>query len=348
MKALRILLYVLLTIAVLVVALGLFAKKDYHVERSTEINAPRAFILDQLSHYKNFKDWSPWQHLDPEMKSSVSSNDGEVGATYTWEGNDKVGKGKMTTTALAPDHMDLTLTFFEPWQSTAPAKFTLQELGEAKTKVTWGFDMHIGFPWNGLAMFTDVDAGVGPDYENGLKNLKTLCEDRYLHPKYRGFEVMSAEMPVKYYIGMRKVVPITDISKIYMETLPKTMEAVQKEKLSMAGAPSGLYWTFDEKAGQTDMTAAIPLAENKKVPGYETYAVGGGKALVIDYYGSYEKMGEAHMAMDDYMAEKGLESVPPVIEEYVTDPATQPDTLKWLSKVIYFVKQKGTELPMGD
>ncbi len=59
---------------------------------------------------------------------------------------------------------------------------------------------------------------------------------------------------------------------------------------------------------------------------------------MIDYYGAYDKIGEAHMAMDDCMADMKMRSVPPVIEEYVTDPASESDTSRWLTKVIYFIE----------
>ena len=87
--------------------------------------------------------------------------------------------------------------------------------------------------------------------------------------------------------------------------------------------------------------AAIPTLEVKKyTDDIESFPVGGGLALVINYFGPYAGSIEAHLALDDYMLEKKLESIPPIIEEYVTDPATEPDTAKWLTKVIYFVKPK--------
>ncbi len=44
--------------------------------------------------------------------------------------------------------------------------------------------------------------------------------------------------------------------------------------------------------------------------------------------------------MDEYMEEKKLQSIPQVIEEYVTDPVQEPDTAKWLTRIIYFVEPK--------
>jgi hypothetical protein len=49
-------------------------------------------------------------------------------------------------------------------------------------------------------------------------------------------------------------------------------------------------------------------------------------------------MGEAHMAMDDHIKKNNMEFVAPVIEEYYAGPGTEPDSNKWMTKIIYFVK----------
>lgn len=346
MKALKVLLYIVLGLAAAVIALGLFAKTEYHIERSMEINAPRDVVYEQVRFFKNFPKWSPWQSLDPKMSTSITGTDGEVGAVYTWSGNDEVGSGKQTIKALSPDQMDIEVVFSKPWESVSPSFIKMEDKG-TKTRATWGFDMHIGFPWNAFAMFTNLDTGVGKDYERGLANLKRICEE-IAHKKYKGYEIIETEIPVKYYVGARKVVPFAEIPGFFMTTFPVAMSAVQEQGLPQAGAPSGLFWNYDEAAGTTDMAAAVPTSVEKKMGnGVGVFTVGGGRALVIDYYGVYDSTGKAHYAMDDYMTEKKLRSIPPVIEEYVTDPGSEPDTTKWLTKVIYFVEPKPDTLSSG-
>lgn len=108
----------------------------------------------------------------------------------------------------------------------------------------------------------------------------------------------------------------------------------------MAGMPSSLTYVWDDSTKTTDIAAAIPIAKSEKLDSFTLFNVGGHKALTLDYYGLYDSIGPAHMAMADYMKEKGLKMIPPAIEEYITDPAAEPDTMKWLTKVIYFVEPK--------
>jgi effector-binding domain-containing protein len=337
MKALKYLLYTVLGAAVLFVLMGLFARHDYHIERSIDIEAPREIVYDQVRYFKNAPNWSPWLYLDPNVKTSIDGTDGEAGAVYKWNGNDKIGKGSQTIKSVTPDRIDLGVVFND--FSDSPTYFAFSNKDEY-VHVIWSMDMHVPFPWNALSMLTDMNNSfIGKDFENGLGNLKKYCEA--LAPKkYRGYKVLQEERPVVYYVGVRQVVDFPNISQFLGDNFAKAMEASEKAGAKMAGHPSGFYFTYDTIAMHTDMAAAIPLDKQiKATPGVEIFSIGG-KAVVIDYLGDYAKTGEAHGALEDYMKEKKLQLVPPAIEEYITDPVAEPDTAKWLTKIIYFVTPK--------
>jgi Polyketide cyclase / dehydrase and lipid transport len=175
MKALKYLLYFVLGIAALIGALGLFGKKEYHIERSELIKAPHALIKEKTSNWKYFSSWSPWQPLDPSMKTSIEGTDGTVGAKYSWTGNDNVGTGSQTFTSISDNQIGMEVQFTSPWESKMPSSIKLDQKPEG-VRVNWGCDMKLPFPWNAFAMFTDMDKAIGKDYADGLSRLKSLCE----------------------------------------------------------------------------------------------------------------------------------------------------------------------------
>jgi effector-binding domain-containing protein len=65
----------------------------------------------------------------------------------------------------------------------------------------------------------------------------------------------------------------------------------------------------------------------------------GGSVLYIDYYGAYSGTGEAHYLIEEYAKENGITIGAPAVEMYVTDPKSEPDTAKWLTKVLYPITQ---------
>src|SRR4051794_18747795 len=112
---------VLISLAVLVAVLLIVVATrpdTYHVERSTKIQAPADVIFAEVSDFRTFNEWSPWAKLDPAVQTTLSTPSGGVGASYAWQGNKKVGKGKMTfTESQAPTHVKEHLVFLEPFSS---------------------------------------------------------------------------------------------------------------------------------------------------------------------------------------------------------------------------------------
>lgn len=336
-KFLKFLLYAALTILVVVIALGLFGKKDYRVVRSISIDAPRSMVVDYVRHLENFKEWSPWTALDPGMQISVTGVDGEVGASYQWKGNDKAGEGSQTITALKEDQIILKTEFIRPFKSSSETRFDFT-LEEGLTKVSWVYDWKAPFPLNGLMMLTDIDAALGKDFVMGLENLERILEER-AHRKYLGFEVKEEEAwAERIYAGIRQTVDTAQIGKAYSAGLQKTVGLLSKAGGSPAGPATALYWSWE--GGRSDFMAAFPVNATTTTSGLATYKLGGRKAYMIEYLGGYEGVGTAHAAMDIYCLENGLKIVPPAIEEYVVGPDSEPDTSKWLTKVIYFADKK--------
>lgn len=336
MKVLKYLLFTVLGLGTLWILLCLFAKDAYRIERSMDIEAPRETVFEQVRYFKNFTNWSPWHFMDPAMAITIEGTDGEVGTVYKWNSkNEKVGVGYQKVTALTPVRIDFEVDFgLEP----SPSYFTV-EGDSLMTKITWIMDMHLPFLMRAGGMLTDINTYVGQDYENGLSNLKRYCEA--LNPKkYRGYKVLETKRDTSYYAILRQELEFQNIPKFFEDSMAFVIQAAQKTGAKMTGAPCGLFWSFDTVALKTDMALAIPLDKKvKPVPGIQIIEIGG-KALVVDFLGDFAKTAEAHGALDDYMADKNLQFLPPAIEEYLTDPAQEPDTAKWLTRIIYLVSPK--------
>jgi hypothetical protein len=147
----------------------------YHVERSTTVAAPAATISAQVADFHGWAAWSPWAHLDPAMKTTYVGSG--VGATYSWEGNDKVGEGKMTLTKLEPGTIGIKLEFIKPFAGLNDVAFNLAAVAEG-TKVTWNMDGNNNFMGKAFSLVMDMDKMIGGDFERGLASLKTVSEAR--------------------------------------------------------------------------------------------------------------------------------------------------------------------------
>lgn len=164
-------------IAVIFFALvvGLLLPSKIHVERSIVINAPPSTVFALINDFHKFNLWSPWAKLDPNTQYTFSGPDSGVGAKMEWRSENRdVGNGQHQIMVSKPDqHIQTALDFGD--MGTAFATFDLAATG-AGTRVTWGFDRDNGYNMMGRYFGLMMDKMIGPDFERGLANLKTLAE----------------------------------------------------------------------------------------------------------------------------------------------------------------------------
>lgn len=168
----------LVIVAVLAVLAGVVAiqSPEYRVTRSGMINAPASVVFDQINDFHHWAVWSPWGKLDPGMKVSYAGPDAGVGAVHSWVGNSDVGEGKMTITESRPAELvGIRLEFIKPFASTTKTEFTLKPQGGG-VLVTWSMSGEKGFIEKAVCLVQSMDKMIGPDFERGLAQLKTVAE----------------------------------------------------------------------------------------------------------------------------------------------------------------------------
>ncbi|MBP6312421.1 MAG: SRPBCC family protein [Flavobacteriales bacterium] len=346
MRALKTILIILLAVAALIVVLGLIGPKTTVVERSTTIAAPVESVYPHVSSLKESFKWSPWKDADKDQVTTFSGPDGEVGSIQEWVG-DTVGTGSQEIIELEPNkHVGSTLKFIEPFESQAKVDLDLATEGDG-SKVTWKMTSQNNFMARVMNVFMNMDEMIGPEFEKGLTKLKDMSEAEYtavaaeLAAKtFRGYVIETIERPSMTYVGKRAVTKFAEMERFIGTTYGAAGAALGKAQVPMSGSPSALYFSYDDKGMSADMMPAFPVKADQgfSLAGYTTYTTPASKALHIPYMGAYDKVGEAHYAMDEMIKANGLTQHDVVIEEYVTDPMSEPDTSKWLTNIYYLVK----------
>jgi hypothetical protein len=120
---------------------------------------------------------------DPNAHYTITGPVAGVGAKESWVGDPKtVGSGSQEIIESKPDEsVTMALDFGD--MGKARARFLLSPDGKG-TRVTWTLDTQAPLALDGQLPFNVIgryiglfmDKMVGPDYERGLKQLKTLAE----------------------------------------------------------------------------------------------------------------------------------------------------------------------------
>lgn len=176
---LKILSTIVLIVAVL--AGGTFAYAStrpdtFQVQRSAAIKAPPEKIFAIINDFHNWAAWSPWQKLDPAMKTTYSGAASGTGAVSSWDGNSQVGAGRTEIVqSIAPSRVVMKLDMERPFATSNIVEYTLASKGDA-TNVTWAMRGPQPLLAKVVGLFVDCDKMVGESFEEGLANLKTLAE----------------------------------------------------------------------------------------------------------------------------------------------------------------------------
>jgi len=337
MKALKIIGGIIAVVVAAYLIMCAMGPSKFEGTSTLEMEASPEVAYGVVSDMTTWGNWIPWKEDDPSMVLTMGEKTKGMGASYSWT-SDKMGGGSSEVVEAKLGKSMKNKLAFEGFDGDSYGVWKFEKTGENKTAVTWGMESENDVPFWMRGMML-----MGPSMEEtftrGLNNMKPIVEKAQAEmPKtYRGFTVNEITIDKQHYIGHREKIAMADMQPFFAKYFPTLAGGVAQAGSEMVGMPKAIYYEWDEENKMTELAAAIQVKESMEMKGYSPIEIPAGKALHIDYYGSYEGSPEAHYAMDDYMKEKGLESSL-VIEEYVTDPTTEPDASKWLTKIVYVLK----------
>ncbi len=330
MKFLKIFGLTVLIIVVVFVVVSFFLPSKVVVERSIVINSTAPVIFNEINTLKNWEKWSPWHQIDPEMKLTYEGPPGGNEAAYKWEStHPKVGNGILKITESIPFELVVTsMDFME--SGVATGMYKLEKVVDG-IKVTWRMETEVGM--NPFAKYFGLmmDAMIGSDFEKGLNNIKTLCES--LPP----IIIDTETIPPQTIISIRETCKPAEITKKLGEIYGELMAFIQANRLKQAGPVLAIYHSYSPD--KVDMEPAIPVDRIEKPTGKIKIGELRGDEVVVGYhYGSYETLATSHQILDEWITKSNKNISGACWEVYITDPATEPDTNKWLTKIYYPVK----------
>ena len=152
----------------------------FRIERSTTIAAAPEAIFPRINDFHAWEAWSPYETMDADLGKTYSGPASGQGAAYAWVGR-KAGSGRMeivrseAPSSESPSKIVIQLDFSKPMTVHNTAEFTFEPAG-AGTRVTWAMHGPNTLMSKVMGLFFSMDKLVGPQFEEGLANLKRVAE----------------------------------------------------------------------------------------------------------------------------------------------------------------------------
>lgn len=328
-------LLILLLFVVVLLLISMLLPSRVKITRSAHIDADARIVFDQVNQLPNWKNWSYWDRIDPNMKSRYEGASGGTGSIHKWTSeHDQVGNGSITITESdEPSSVKYALKFGDMPVSNGGFDIISDTSGGVIASMFIEIDLPIYTRIFGLFF----DRMMGPDFEASLKNMKSYCESHPAKAAAQSWKIESITTDSAFIMSKRVTASMPQFQKVFGATCAEILSTMETQGLKQINPVFAYYhqWAKDK----VDMEPCIPVDKPGKSTDKVKYSlVPPVEALKIDYFGDYAGSEKAHQFLNDWIKKNNRVISGSPWEEYVTDPTTEPDTSKWLTRIYYPVQ----------
>ncbi|MFV2062108.1 MAG: GyrI-like domain-containing protein [Chloroflexota bacterium] len=142
---------------------------------------------------------------------------------------------------------------------------------------------------------------------------------------------------VRHVASVRESIARNDITEALGRIYREVNEALAKQGVEPNGAPFARYHEFGQKVDlEAGLPVASPIVREDEVKPSE---LPGGPAAVAVHAGPYEGLSTTYDAIEAWMKSTNRSANGGPWEVYLTDPSSEPDPTKWLTQILWPLRQ---------
>jgi AraC family transcriptional regulator len=162
-------------------------------------------------------------------------------------------------------------------------------------------------------------------------------QDRRSDKNDMAYSILKKEIPPQPVLVVRRRIKPSEVAATLAEVLGYVFLHAQQNGIALAGQPLTRYlewgpglWTIE--AG---MPVTANVGENASQADVRADTLPGGFVATTTHAGSYDKLNEAHAAVQQWIEAQRLIPAGAPWESYTTDPADYPDPKDWKTEIFW-------------
>lgn len=292
---------------------------------------------------KQWEKWSPWKEKDPATPYKYSENTYGAGSFMAWESNHKeLGTGKITTVQFKKfHHINYELAMIKPFKSKSGGEFMVEKISDSESKVTWTNKGKLSYPFDRwFNAFMNFERMLEKDFNHGLENFKKVVESspQIMLPAVKPVTMELDDMII--FSIMHETIRNSDISEKIGEDYKTISNTIQRTGAIAKADEPPINLIYHHNRVTTRMRPGLVVQGCVPMQGdVECISLRKGRVLRFTYLGGYHSMEPTYDAIDIYLEENKIKKRENYSwEQYITDPITEPDSLKWLTYIYVPIK----------
>jgi effector-binding domain-containing protein len=151
------------------------------------------------------------------------------------------------------------------------------------------------------------------------------------------YEIDDREVPATPILVSRAITVPSGIGPTYQRLIAAVRAHLASSGIEAAGPAFGRYLEY--RPDRVDMEVGVPVSKPQEDAGDVTAGeLPGGRVVSTWHVGAYTKLGAAYRALEEHLADQGLEAAGPPWEVYERGPAEDPDSATWRTEVVQPVR----------
>ncbi len=163
-----------------------------------------------------------------------------------------------------------------------------------------------------------------------------IREDGRSQTNNMAYSITKKEIAPQPVLVVRRRVKPSEIASTLAEVLGQVFMHAQSKGIALAGQPFTRYLEWGP--GLLTIEAGLPVAGHsgaRSSADVRAETLPGGFAASTTHSGPYDKLTEAHAAVQQWIEAEGLTAAGAPWEVYVTDPADYPDPKDWKTEIFW-------------
>ena len=312
-----------------IVALFYLLPNVAHIEQSSEVSAAPDKVFELIARPANWTQWYTPLLDSLGVKIQFIGTPAGKGAGMKWANRNSETSTGMMHIRNVKNNRNVTAIVTINDKRSAVMNFKIRPSGTDASMLT--ITSRLQFRQDSLLHYFRLmfDRSDETDVIGYLENI-----DEAAIGITGGIEVQLQRVEAFSYIGILDSCALEDISSQMQNLYNELLVFGAKQSKDMTARPIAIYHRFDEKKAVFEM--GIPVVEPMSVSGQIRFMTMPEKEhAVADYYGSFDTLEDGHNAVQQWMIRYRRKLTGYPWELYVTDPSTEPDSNKWLTKIFY-------------
>ena len=300
------------------------------IEQTLEIRATPANVFELINRPENWVEWyTPVHDRSNVAVRFIGTSEGK-GAGMRWATNSpKTSEGIMNI-RNSKNNRKVTSVVTIDNRRSAVMNFYIRPVGFESSMLT--ITTRLQFRQDSIFHYLRLmfDRSDELDIIDYLEKIDNVAFEKI----GGGIDVHLQRIDTFSYISILDSCALNDLLKCKELLYNELLVFGARSGIDITVHPIVVYHRIDER--QMVFEFGIPVAEQMSTSGRIRYkTILGGDNVVANYYGEYDTLEDGHNAIQHWLIRHDRKQTGHVWEMYVTDPSTEPDPNKWLTRIYY-------------